>query len=319
MGRVADGGDEVELELDDDDDGDGGRRAGAAAPAAVPALGRRALRRRRLVAAAGVVVLLAAVAVGVRVQRGADAAGDGPAPLDGTASAQELFPVLAQPARPGTGLPDDGLAQDVGVEPGSERLLAVAPAASYWVAQTPTGGVCLLVRSTDDRLARNGICTSPARAVGGLALPAGGGPSGTLLPRGASTAEVEAAGDAELVPGLWVDSATASGVVVAAVEGASDRLPAVPVTVRRGTGWLPVLLTTQGRPYAVVLSCLSTAPVRLSLDAEEVPSRTCPADGLVRPFVGTGEPVQVGLQAPTGLLWAAEVVTCTGPASAPTC
>ncbi|MBC3760795.1 hypothetical protein ACUN7V_14240 [Quadrisphaera oryzae] len=229
--------------------------------------------------------------------------------------------MLDEPARAGTALPDDGLAEDVGVRRGTERLLAVAPAASYWVALgTTPGTVCLVVRPTEDVLGRGGLCTSAADAATGIALPPGGGPGGTLLPAGASTREVLAAGDAELVPGLWVDTETASGVVRAAVLGTSTRLPAVPLTVRRGTGWLPVLLTAPGRPYAVVLACLRPVPVRLSLDGEDAPAQRCPDDVLVRPFTGDGQPVQVGLQAPEGLVWAAEVVTCTGgPAGAALC
>lgn len=281
----------------------------------------RDLRRSRLAVAVGVVALALVVAVGLTAQRRATQ--DRPAPLDGTASAQELFPVLAEPARPGTELPDDGLAEDLGAQRGTERLLAVTPAASFWVALgrggERSGTVCLVVRPTDGGPGRGGLCTSAASAAAGLAVPRGGGPSATLFPAGASTREAEEAGDAELVPGLWVDAETASGVVQAAVEGASSRLPAVPVAVRRGTGWLPVLLTERDRPYAVVLACLRPTRVRLSVDAEEVPSRPCPDDVVVRPFVGTGEPVQVGLQAPDGLVWAAEVVTCTGSASAPTC
>ncbi|TXR55533.1 hypothetical protein [Quadrisphaera setariae] len=276
----------------------------------------RELRRGRWAVVAAVVVVVVAVGAGLVAQR--RATHGRPVPLDGSASAQELFPVLGAPARAGTALPD-GLAEDVGALPGSERLLAVAPAGAFWVARSPSSGVCLLVRPTDPSLSSGGLCTSAAKAVGGVALPSGGGPSGTLLPSGASTEAVEAAGDAELVPGLWVDEETAAGVVSTAVESASSRLPAVQVTVHRGTGWLPVLLTAPGRPYAVVLACLRPTRVKLSLDAEEVPSRPCPDDVLVRPFVGTGEPVQVGLQAPDGLVWAAEVVTCTGPATAPTC
>jgi hypothetical protein len=122
------------------------------------------------------------------------------------------------------------------------------------------------------------------------------------------------------VDGLWVDASTAAGVVEAAVAGASSRLPAVQVTVRRGSGWLPVLLTAPGRPYAVVLACLRAEQVRLSLDGEDAVAQACPEGVLVRQFTGDGQPVQVGLEAPEHLVWAAEVVTCTGgPAGASIC
>jgi hypothetical protein len=304
------GGDEVDLDLAPPEAaGDQPER---------PSDERGHRRRRRLVVAAAAVVVLLAVGAGVGAQR--RAADRGPAPLDGSASAEELFPVLARPARAGTALPDDGLAEDVGVRRGSERLLAVAPAASYWVARSPSGGVCLVVRATVDVLGRSGVCTSAAAAARGVTVPAGGGPGGTLLPAGASTRDVEAAGDAELVDGLWVDAATAAGVVEAAVAGASSRLPAVQLTVRRGSGWLPVLLTAPGRPYAVVLACLRAEPVRLSLDGEDAVAQACPEGVLVRQFTGDGQPVQVGLEAPEHLVWAAEVVTCTGgPAGASIC
>ncbi|TNM69632.1 hypothetical protein FHN55_02415 [Streptomyces sp. NP160] len=306
------GGDELDdLDLDAPPAAPPDRTPASARPVAGPDL-----RRRRLGVAAGVVVLLVAVGATVTAQqRAADSRTD---PPDQAAAARQLFPALGVPEVVGREMADDDLARNVGVQAGSGRLLASAPAASYWVALSPSGGVCLVVRAPDPELS-GGLCTSAARAVRGVSLPRGGGPSGTLLPAGASTQEVEAAGDAELVPGLWVDEQTAAGAVSATVRGASGRQPAVDVTVRRGTGWLPVLLTEPGRPYAVVLACLRPTRVKLSLDAEEVPSRPCPDDVLVRPFTGTGEPVQVGLQAPEGLVWAAEVVTCAGPATAPAC
>lgn len=153
----------------------------------------------------GALAVGVAVAAAVAVQR-AESRSDR-APLDGSATAEELFPVLAEPAAPGTALPDAAMGADIGISPGTERRLAVTPTATFWVARGRFGGVCLLVANADEELGYGGVCTSATAAAQGVELPAGGGPSTVLVPSGVNTEGLARRGYAEVVPGLWVEGA----------------------------------------------------------------------------------------------------------------
>jgi hypothetical protein len=189
--QQSDGADAVEADLD------------AAPPAGTPEHSRPARDRRRQVLivtlAVGVAVAAAVVVQQTESQRGR-------VPLDGSVTADELFPVLTEPPAPGTMLPSATMGPDIGISPGTERRLATTSRATFWVARAPFDGVCLLVVNADQQLGYGGVCTPAAAAAAhGVELPAGGGPSAVLVPARFDTAALARTGYTEVAPGLWVD------------------------------------------------------------------------------------------------------------------
>lgn len=250
--------------------------AGTADPAPDPA--RHLSRRRRHVVAAAVVALLVVVL-------GDLAAAGHPAPSAPTepVTAEGLYSVLAQPQVLGTGLPRSALASSTDVAHGSERLVAVAPDAAFWVGRGESGQLCLVVvPSRTDRVASGG-CAAPASvAARGLRVTTGGGPSAVLLPVGSDSTATAAAGYAQLAPGLWVDLGTARRAALVRARSASLQTVVVPAEAHRGSAPLAVMLTEAGVRYSVVLTCLRPAPLRVGLAGTAVPARV-PRGGPARP------------------------------------
>lgn len=348
MQRSADDGDEV-ADLD----------AAAATPAVRPAerpLPRTPRRRRAVVAAAaGAVVLLA---VGLTARHLAAPVGDEQpdaarsasptGPPDPSSTAEQLFPVLAGPRPSGTGFLGDDLPTELGVVPDSERLLAVTPSSVFWVARDG-GGVCLLVRDLSLTGGTSGRCASTGEvAVDGLTLDAadpgtagagGSTVSAVLLPAGLDGLPLRTRGYSEVASGLWLDGATASAVVEAAVDGTSTRIVVVPSQAHRGSSALPETTTTAGQPYAVVVACLPPPGERTAVEVavtrtgvrsgvpfsspDSSPGVREPVDcangTVAHTFAGDGGPVEVSVTTPDDLVWAASLVACTGPLSRPTC
>ena len=313
-------------------------------PAASHRPGGGARRRRVLLgAAAGAVLVLAVGLVAQQLARpdGSDAP-TGQAPPSGTtgaaSSAEQLFPVLAETPSAGTGFLGDDLPAELGVVEGSERLLAVTPAAVFWAARDP-GGVCLLVRDLSLTGGTSGRCASTAEvAAQGLTLdaddpgtPGAGGStvSAVLLPAGLDGLPLRARGYAEVASGLWLDGPSAAALVESAVDGTATRVVVVPSEAHRGSSDLPAVVTSPGAPYAVVVACLP--PPQQRVDVDVAVSRDgggtrgalepvdCRNGTVAHTFAGDGGPVRVRVVTPDDLVWAASIVACDGPLSRPTC
>lgn len=126
---------------------------------------------------------------------------------------------------------------------------------------------------------------------------------------GAGGAAAARAGYDQLAPGVWVDSRTAERVAVARVRSASPQEVVVPADAHRGSAPLPVMLTEDGARYVVVVSCLRPTPLGVRLAGSEAAPRTCPDGAPVYRFTGRGHLVQVVVEVPDDVVWAAEVVT----------
>jgi len=266
-------------------------------------------------------------------------AGAGSDAGSGAASdAGRLFPVLAEPPATGTGFLGDDLPAELGVVPGSERLLAITPAAVFWVARD-AGGVCLLVRDLGLTGGTSGRCAPTAEvAAQGLALDAGdpgtpgaGGStvSAVLLPADLDELPLRARGHTEVASGLWLDGPSAAALVEAAVDGTATRVVVVPSEAHRGSSDLPEVTTSAGAPYAVVVACLPPPEQRVDVDVAvgrdgggtrgALEPVDCRNGTVAHTFVGDGTPVRVRVRTPDDLVWAASVVACDGPLSRPTC
>ncbi|TXR55513.1 hypothetical protein [Quadrisphaera setariae] len=126
---------------------------------------------------------------------------------------------------------------------------------------------------------------------------------------GGGSATTARAGYDQLAPGVWVDSRTAERVAVARVRSASPQDVVVPADAHRGSAPLPVMLTEDGARYVVVVSCLRPTPLGVGLAGSEAAPRTCPDGAPVYRFTGRGHLVQVVVEVPDDVVWAAEVVT----------
>lgn len=307
------------------------RRSPAPDPALDPAAARRR-RRGRVLAGAGVVVVLVVAAV---VRQAAVQDEQGP-PLDGTASAVELFPALREGGQAGAGdaFPAEQASAGLGVVPGTAHLLTATTDLLFWVAQDDAGGVCLVVRTAGTPVRLGGECTPAAEAAShGVTLAPGRGVGATLVPEGFDAAPLQRQGYVPLVPGLWVDGTTAQRVVSDAVESVTAR-PVVPTQSQTGDGRLPVFLTQAAATYAVVLACVGgpgggvgastggglaadpTAALAVDGAEQRLDCSTSPA---FRRFTGDGGPVRVDVEVPTGVRWAARVVECEGSLRGPVC
>jgi hypothetical protein len=325
-GAGDDRGDDLDVDLDDDLDvepgqpGQPGRPASREDRAAAAADGSR---RRRVVAVAGVAAVLTAVTLGVGSLAGRAADQDRPL-FAGPASPEELFPVLAQEAPPGSGYSGATLVSSLGVDPSTPRRIASTSTAEFWVARTGDGRLCLLARDTRDADGLGGTCGSVAEAAAGLRLPAGEGVSSVLLPPAA--ADGSASADALVEEGyervgdsLWVDGDSARRTAEDLVDAASDRSVVVPSQAREGGSALPVFLTQRDVTHAVVLACLQAVQLEVAVARGAPQPVGCSQDAAFVRFEGTGGPVRVTVTAPEGLLWAAGVVRCSGSLQGPVC
>ncbi|TXR55544.1 hypothetical protein [Quadrisphaera setariae] len=322
-----DGVEELDVDLDADlDEADQPEPPGPRPVVPRRASARR--RRRRLLAAGVAVVVLLAAGVArqawVRQEQGP--------PLDGSATAAELFPVLetGQAAGAGDGFPEQQARAGLGVVPGTAHLVAATTDLLFWVAEDSGGGVCLVVRPPGQPVRLGGKCVSTTEAATrGVALPDGDGVAATLVPDGLDTDGLARQGYVRLAAGLWVDERTAQRVASDAVASVTAR-PVVPVQTGTTDGRLPVFLTQDGATYAVVLACVGapdagglaadpTAALAVDGDAERLDCSTTPA---FRRFTGDGGPVRVDVDAPGPpgtVRWAARVVECEGSLRGPVC
>ncbi|TNM69625.1 hypothetical protein FHN55_02375 [Streptomyces sp. NP160] len=317
--------DDVE-ELDADLDGPeppAAAPSAAARRAAGPGAARR--RRRRLLVVAGLVVVLVVAGL-VRQAVVRDAQGP---PLDGSASATELFPALREggAAGAGDGFPAQQAADGLGVVPGTAHLLTATTDLLFWVAQDDDGEVCLVVRTAGEPVRLGGNCAPPDEAASrGVSLPSGNGVVATLVPEGFDTAPLVRQGYVRLAAGLWVGEETAQQVASDAVGSVTAR-PVVPTQSQTGSGRLPVFLTRDATTYAVVLACvgvpdaggLAADPTAaLAVDGQEQ-RLGCSSVPSFRRFTGDGGPVRVDVGVPGGVRWAARVVECEGSLRGPVC
>ncbi|WP_194906141.1 hypothetical protein [Quadrisphaera sp. INWT6] len=317
---------DVDVDLDQEPDEEPGRpgrpglRADRAAQTA-GAAGRSRRRRVGVVAAVAAVLTAATLGVGSLAGRAADQH----RPLfAGPASPEELFPVLAQEASPGSGYSGTTLVSSLGVDPSTPRRIASTSTADFWVARTGDGRICLLARDTRDADGLGGTCGSVAEAAAGLRLPAGEGVSSVLLPPAAADGSDSA--DALVEEGyervgdsLWVDGDTARRTAEDLVDAASDRSVVVASDAREGSSALPVFLTQRDVTHAVVLACLQAAQLEVAVARGAPQPVGCGQDAAFVRFEGTGGPVRVTVTAPEGLLWAAGVVRCSSSLQGPVC
>jgi hypothetical protein len=242
---------------------------------------------------------------------------DGP-PLDGSATAEELFPLLAEPPAGGAVPPAGPLAEAPRLVPGSARPLGTTATTALWVARDDRGGVCLLTFTAPEGRGLGGTCGSAEKvAARGLRTPASGG-TAVLVPSGFDTTALRQDGDVELAPHLWVDAGTAEDAARALVAAAAGSV-VVTAEGRTGDDALPTLLTQDGATYALAVACLTPGTVRVSADGGDPQQLPCSRDVNSLRFTGDGGPVRVVVDAPERLVWAGGVVACTGPRIGPVC
>ncbi|MBC3760772.1 hypothetical protein ACUN7V_14125 [Quadrisphaera oryzae] len=327
----------LDTDLDTDLDADPPARPGPPERPDRPAARRR--RRRLLAAGVAVVALVTAGLVRQAVARDAQ----GP-PLDGSASALELFPALREAGEDGAGgaFPTQQAAAGLGVLPGTAHLVTATPGLLFWVAQGADGGVCLVVRAAgsvgaaEEPPRLGGRCTPAAQAASrGISLAEGQGVGATLVPEGFDTRPLVEQGYAQLADGLWLDERTARQVTSDAVDAVAAR-PVVPAQAQAGGGRLPVFLTRDAATYAVVVACVGSPDagpgvgaaaggglaadptVGLAVDGDEQ-RLDCSTTPAFRRFTGDGGPVRVDVSAPARVRWAARVVECEGSLQGPVC
>lgn len=215
-GDLADADLDADLDHDVDAEPDGTDLDGSGRSPAARSPWRRSPRRRRRVVGVAVVVLAAlVVTAAVRHARVDDVE---PPRAAAPRTAEQLFPVLAQPAASSDDV-DEPLAKAHDVVAGSSRRVTADAGLIFWVARDTSGGVCLLVRNATGPLRLGGACTSLEDAAArGVSLPGGNGVGAVLLPQVNDVAYGTGAGRGyrEIASGLWVDRATAGRAACAA-------------------------------------------------------------------------------------------------------